>query len=136
MLIHISVNFFFFKFPELSHAIFVPQLHVLFAVSQNIVIHKVLPHPSSVGCYSIPGHFTQWVCSKNSDDSIIASVTGDEVGGVSVSIRDRDNIVQLWNVRSDLADQSTIVDKIKKLLQKVNFSAIFYKGLSLIQKVT
>ncbi|ELU11095.1 hypothetical protein CAPTEDRAFT_175323 [Capitella teleta] len=53
---------------------------------------------------------------------------GDEVSGVSISVRDRDNIVQLWNVRSDLSSQSTIVDRINKLLSHVNFNAIFYKA--------
>jgi hypothetical protein len=61
-------------------------------------------------------------------DNNTSDLTGDEVGGVSVSIRERDNIVQLWNVRSDLAEKSTVVNKIQKLLSHVNFNAIFYKG--------
>lgn len=54
---------------------------------------------------------------------------------MSVSIRDRDNIVQLWNVRSDLAEQSTIIDKIKTLVGHVSLNAIFYKGAQLLHSV-
>ena len=58
-------------------------------------------------------------------------VTGDEVSGVSVSVRDRDDIIQLWNTDSGLAEQSTIIDKVKELLPAITFSAIFYKGKTL-----
>ena len=30
--------------------------------------------------------------------------SGDEIGGISVSVRDRDDIVTIWNTRSDLID--------------------------------
>lgn len=50
------------------------------------------------------------------------------MSGVSVSIRERDDIVQLWNTDARLAEQSTIVEKVKQLVPNVTFSAIFYKG--------
>ncbi|XP_041379633.1 eukaryotic translation initiation factor 4E type 3-like [Gigantopelta aegis] len=53
---------------------------------------------------------------------------GDEVGGISVSIRDRDDIVQIWNIASDLSEQSTIISKVKELLPNVTFPALFYKA--------
>lgn len=53
---------------------------------------------------------------------------GDEVGGISISIRERDDLIEIWNSRSDLHEQSTVIDKVKDLLQEVNFSAIFYKA--------
>lgn len=53
---------------------------------------------------------------------------GDEVGGISISIRERDDLIEIWNARSDFHEQSTVVDKVKELLPEVNFSAIFYKG--------
>jgi len=53
---------------------------------------------------------------------------GDEVSGLSVSVRDRDDILQIWNTDSALAEKSTIVTKVKELLPSVNFSAIFYKA--------
>lgn len=61
-------------------------------------------------------------------ESSIVYVVGDEVGGISISIRERDDLIEIWNSRSDLHEQSTVIDKVKDLLQEVNFSAIFYKG--------
>ena len=55
-------------------------------------------------------------------------ITGDEVGGLSVSIRDREDIIQIWNTDSTKADQSTIIAKVSQLLPDVTFSAVFYKG--------
>ncbi|CAH1783575.1 unnamed protein product, partial [Owenia fusiformis] len=55
---------------------------------------------------------------------------GDEVGGLSVSIRERDDVVQIWNQRSDLAEKATIVEKVKTLLPNIEFSAIFYKAFT------
>ncbi|XP_064633467.1 eukaryotic translation initiation factor 4E type 3-B-like [Lineus longissimus] len=52
---------------------------------------------------------------------------GDDVTGLSVSIRDRDDIIQIWNCDAKLAEQSKIVEKVKKLVPNVVFSAIFYK---------
>ncbi|XP_013401670.1 eukaryotic translation initiation factor 4E type 3-like, partial [Lingula anatina] len=53
---------------------------------------------------------------------------GDDINGISVSIRERDDILQIWNKDSSLADQSTIVEKVKSLLPHVRFSAMFYKA--------
>ena len=54
--------------------------------------------------------------------------SGDEIGGISVSVRDRDDIVTIWNTRSDLAEQSTIMEKVQELVPSVTFTANFYKG--------
>ena len=56
------------------------------------------------------------------------SVLGDQVGGLSVSIRDRDDIIQIWNTDKEKEQESTIIPKIKELLPDITFSAIFYKG--------
>lgn len=53
---------------------------------------------------------------------------GDEVGGISVSVRERDDVVTIWNTSSALAEQSKIIEKIQELLPSVNFSATFYKA--------
>ncbi|KAJ8301998.1 hypothetical protein KUTeg_020985 [Tegillarca granosa] len=54
----------------------------------------------------------------------------DNIGGVSVSVRERDDIVQIWNTRSDLHEESNVIDKIRELVPDVNFTAIFYKGIT------
>ncbi|KAI0216467.1 Eukaryotic translation initiation factor 4E type 3 [Lamellibrachia satsuma] len=53
---------------------------------------------------------------------------GDEIGGLSVSIRDRDDVIQIWNVKAELAEQATIIDRVKELVPKVVFFAVFYKA--------
>ncbi|KAK2165283.1 hypothetical protein LSH36_52g02025 [Paralvinella palmiformis] len=53
---------------------------------------------------------------------------GDEVSGLTVSVREREDLIQIWTVKADLHEQSTIVKKIEELLPRVTFSAIFYKA--------
>jgi len=57
--------------------------------------------------------------------------TGDEVNGLSVSVRERgDDIIQIWNKDARLADKSRIVDKVRELLPTSQVSTMFYKGIS------
>ena len=51
----------------------------------------------------------------------------DQVSGVSVCCRERDDIIQIWNVRADREKQSTIMEKAQSLVPSVKFSAAFYK---------
>ncbi|XP_033328475.2 eukaryotic translation initiation factor 4E type 3 [Megalopta genalis] len=50
----------------------------------------------------------------------------DEVCGVTVSIRDKDDTVQIWNMNAASASRATILKKVYSLLPNVNFSD-FYK---------
>ncbi|WAR25106.1 IF4E3-like protein [Mya arenaria] len=53
---------------------------------------------------------------------------GDEISGISVSMRERDDIVTIWNTKSQLSEKSDILVKVKELVPDVNFTAAFYKA--------
>jgi len=52
---------------------------------------------------------------------------GDDVCGLSVSPRDRDDIIQVWNYKANLAISGTLLEKIHSLVPEVQFLAEFYK---------
>lgn len=51
----------------------------------------------------------------------------DEVCGVSVSIRDREDVVLVWNTNAEVASQATIFNCVRLLLPDTNFLSTFYK---------
>jgi len=55
-------------------------------------------------------------------------ISGDEISGLSVSIRERDNLFQIWNTNSELHEKSTVIQKVKELVASIQFFAVFYTG--------
>ena len=58
---------------------------------------------------------------------LIPTSPDDEICGVSVSIRNMDDVVQVWNRKAQLATEAKIVDKVKQLAPDVEFRTTFYK---------
>ncbi|XP_068966168.1 eukaryotic translation initiation factor 4E type 3-like isoform X1 [Bombus flavifrons] len=57
---------------------------------------------------------------------------GDEVCGVTVSIREREDLVQIWNANARLASKATVLNKVHSLLPNVNFSEFYKRKLARI----
>lgn len=51
----------------------------------------------------------------------------DEVCGVTVSIRDREDVILVWNTNAEVAAQAKIFDCVRLILPDTNFLSTFYK---------
>ena len=51
----------------------------------------------------------------------------DDIFGISVSPREKDDLVQVWNIRSQAVAEGRVLEKIHQLLPSVRFLAEFYK---------
>lgn len=51
----------------------------------------------------------------------------DDIFGISVSPREKDDLVQVWNIRSQAVAEGRVLEKIHQLLPGVRFLAEFYK---------
>ena len=51
----------------------------------------------------------------------------DEICGLSVSPREKDDLIQIWNLNSKSVQQSRVLEKVHSLVPDVRFNAEFYK---------
>lgn len=51
-------------------------------------------------------------------------------------MRERDDVIQIWNTQSDLAAEAKVIEKVKILLPDVHFLAEFYKGLLVLHNLS
>ena len=54
-------------------------------------------------------------------------VLKDDVYGLSISPREKDDLIQIWNIQSEAAEEDRVLSKIHELLPDVKFPAEFYK---------
>jgi len=52
---------------------------------------------------------------------------GDDINGVTVSLRQTNDIIQVWNRRSSEQGKDKIFKKVRNLLPNINFEAHYYK---------
>jgi len=52
---------------------------------------------------------------------------GDDIAGLSVSPRNRDDLIQIWNYDAQLAVNDTVLNKVHQLVPDVTFLAEFFK---------
>lgn len=51
----------------------------------------------------------------------------DEICGLTVSVREKFDVVQLWNVNAALASKASVINKVIRLLPEVDFAEPLYK---------
>ena len=59
-----------------------------------------------------------------------ATAADDDVTGISVSVREREDVIQVWNANSTKSNDASVIPKIKSLVPHVQFITHFYKGQS------
>ena len=52
----------------------------------------------------------------------------DDIVGISVSRREKDDVIQIWNLDQNFQSQATVVNKLQELVPDIKFSVVFYKG--------
>lgn len=53
----------------------------------------------------------------------------DEICGLTVSVREKFDVVQLWNVNAELASKANVINKVIRLLPEVEFAEPLYKRM-------
>ncbi len=59
----------------------------------------------------------------------------DDVCGLSVSPREKDDLIQIWNVNSRAVEDSRVLEKVHMLMPDIRFNAEFYKRKQMINLI-
>jgi len=51
----------------------------------------------------------------------------DDISGLSISPREKDDLIQIWNINTNAVEKSRVLEKIHMLVPDVRFNAEFYK---------
>ena len=51
----------------------------------------------------------------------------DKICGVSISVREKDDLLQIWNGDCTLSNQASVLEKVFSLMPHIRFNSSFYK---------
>ena len=51
----------------------------------------------------------------------------DDISGLSISPREKDDLIQIWNMNTKAVEESRVLEKVHMLVPDVRFNAEFYK---------
>ena len=54
----------------------------------------------------------------------------DDIVGMTVGKRDKEDIIQIWNMDHNYHKSARVCEKLQELVPNIKFSVIFYKGIS------
>ncbi len=55
----------------------------------------------------------------------------DDIVGMTVGKRDKEDIIQIWNMDHNYHKSARVCEKLQELVPHIKFSVIFYKGIYL-----
>jgi len=96
-----------------------PKIHTVSRIKVNFFINMI--------------QATVWkelVLACIGEQFVEATAAEDDVTGISVSVREREDVIQVWNANSTKSNEASVIPKIKSLVPHVQFITHFYKGKS------
>jgi hypothetical protein len=114
------------------------RIFVRISCSSILKLHKKAKHENLNICFLINLKSIVW------SEALLAAIgeqlsdcvaSKDEIIGISVGRRDKEDIVQIWNLNAKYETEASVCSKMQHLLPNVKFSVVFYKGKTRFNKI-